>query len=73
MFEDVLYNEREERVQIARRLEQLLEKYHVTRERIAAELDIYLDILIDVLSASVEVPIQRCRDYFYRVESYLVV
>lgn len=73
MFEDALCSEREERVMIAKKLEQLLEKYHVTRERIAAELDIYLDILIDVLSASVNVPIQRCRDYFHKVENYLVV
>ena len=72
MFEDVLVEKKGERVAISQRLEALFEEFPViSKESVAQELGLYLDVLIDILRGSVEVPIKWYREYCSKVEKYL--
>lgn len=72
MFEDVLEEKNGERVAISQRLGALFEEFSViSKESVAQELGLYLDVLIDILRGSLEVPIKWYREYCSKVENYL--
>lgn len=72
MFEDVLEEKNGERVAISKRLEALFEEFPVvSKESVAAALGLYLDVLVDILRGSLEVPIKWYREYCSKVEDYL--
>ena len=72
MFDDKVEKEYQEKQLIATKLNALLNDYKITEEDISARLGLYLDILLDILKCCYDTSIKYYREYFQRVERYLV-
>lgn len=72
MFDDKVEKEQREMQLIASKLNTLLEKFNVSKESLAVKLNLYLDVLIDILRGCSDAPIKYYREYFQKIEGYLM-
>lgn len=72
MFDERVEREYQEKQLIATKLNVLLSEFKITEEDISARLGLYLDILLDILKCCYDTSIKYYRDYFQRVEGYLL-
>lgn len=73
MFEEALERveeNTEERVKISKELVSLFERFNVTKEKVAATLGLYLDVLIDIIAGDESIPMVWYREYFEKVQGY---
>ena len=72
MFDERVEREYQEKQLIAAKLDALLNEFKISEEDISARLGLYLDILLDILRCCYDTSINYYREYFQRVERYLV-
>lgn len=72
MFDERVEREYQEKQLIATKLDALLSEFKISEDDISARLGLYLDILLDILKCCYDTPIEYYREYFQRVERYLV-
>lgn len=72
MFDDKVEKEYQEKQLIATKLNALLDEYKMSEEDISARLGLYLDILLDILKCCYDTSISHYREYFQKIERYLV-
>lgn len=72
MFDDKVEKEYQEKQLIATKLNALLSEYKMSEEDISVRLGLYLDILLDILKCGYDTSINHYREYFQKIERYLV-
>lgn len=72
MFDEKVEREYQEKQLIATKLNALLREFKISEEDISARLGLYLDILLEILRCCYDTSIKYYRDYFQRIERYLV-
>lgn len=72
MFDERVEREYQEKQLIVTKLNALLSEYKMSEEDISARLGLYLDVLLDILKCCYDTSINHYREYFQKIERYLV-